>query len=137
MKRISVAMNQFALILVLRAEHQVRAFAPRVAAPSHASELWAKPKVFIDGEAGTTGIQVYDRLQKRGDLEILSIPVEQRKDPEARRKYINDADVVILCLPDDASIEAASWVDNDRTVVIDASTAFRTDPDWTYGFPGR
>jgi len=95
-------------------------------------------KVFIDGEAGTTGLQVRDRLSKRDDIEIISPPSDLRKDAETRKKFINEADAVILCLPDDASIEAASWVeaDNDRTVLIDASTAFRVDDTWTYGFPG-
>lgn len=97
-----------------------------------------KKKVFIDGEAGTTGLQVRDRLAGRDDIEIISIPDELRKDEAERKKYINEADAVILCLPDAASIEAASWVesDNDRTVLIDASTAFRVDDSWTYGFPG-
>mmetsp|Transcript_1633 Transcript_1633/g.2408 ORF Transcript_1633/g.2408 Transcript_1633/m.2408 type:complete len:165 (-) Transcript_1633:1526-2020(-) len=97
-----------------------------------------KKKIFIDGEAGTTGLQVRDRLAGRDDLEIISIPDELRKDASERKKYVNEADAVILCLPDDASIEAASWVepDNDRTVLIDASTAFRVDDNWTYGFPG-
>mmetsp|Transcript_9586 Transcript_9586/g.18004 ORF Transcript_9586/g.18004 Transcript_9586/m.18004 type:complete len:358 (+) Transcript_9586:277-1350(+) len=94
-------------------------------------------KVFIDGEAGTTGLQVRERLSKRDDIEIISPPSDLRKDEETRKKYINEADAVILCLPDAASIEAASWVEpgNDRTVLIDASTAFRVDDAWTYGFP--
>jgi N-acetyl-gamma-glutamyl-phosphate reductase len=96
-------------------------------------------KVFIDGEAGTTGLQVRDRLSGRDDIEIISPPSELRKDEDTRKKFINEADAVILCLPDAASIEAASWVeeDNDRTVLIDASTAFRVDDTWTYGFPGE
>jgi N-acetyl-gamma-glutamyl-phosphate reductase len=99
----------------------------------------ATKKVFIDGEAGTTGLQVRDRLSKREDIEIISPPSNLRKDEETRKKFINEADAVILCLPDAASIEAASWVepDNDRTVLIDASTAFRVDDNWTYGFPGE
>ncbi|KAL3937091.1 MAG: hypothetical protein SGBAC_007717, partial [Bacillariaceae sp.] len=101
------------------------------------SALFAKKKVFIDGEAGTTGLQVRERLEKRDDLEIISAPFELRKDEDTRKKCINEADAVILCLPDAASIEAASWVEegNDRTVIIDASTAFRVDEDWDYGFP--
>mmetsp|Transcript_640 Transcript_640/g.1039 ORF Transcript_640/g.1039 Transcript_640/m.1039 type:complete len:366 (-) Transcript_640:180-1277(-) len=99
--------------------------------------LFAKKKVFIDGEAGTTGLQVRERLADREDLEIISPPSELRKDEETRKKYINEADAVILCLPDAASIEAVSFVEegNDRTVLIDASTAYRVDDDWTYGFP--
>lgn len=98
-------------------------------------QLFAKKKIFIDGEAGTTGLQVRDRLAKRGDLEIISIADELRKDVNERKRLINEADCVILCLPDDASKEAASMVENDNTVVIDASTAFRVDDEWTYGFP--
>jgi N-acetyl-gamma-glutamyl-phosphate reductase len=115
----------------------VTGFSPSSKSLSRANALFAKPKVFIDGEAGTTGIQVRTRLESRDDLEIISPPADKRKDPETRRKFINEADAVILCLPDDASKEAASWVDNDRTVLIDASTAFRVADDWTYGFPGR
>mmetsp|Transcript_71049 Transcript_71049/g.117651 ORF Transcript_71049/g.117651 Transcript_71049/m.117651 type:complete len:420 (+) Transcript_71049:77-1336(+) len=94
-------------------------------------------KVFIDGEAGTTGLQVRDWVVGRGDLELISLPGDQRKDAEARAKAINAADAVILCLPDDAAIEAASLVEpaNERTVLIDASTAHRVNPSWTYGFP--
>jgi len=93
--------------------------------------------VFIDGEAGTTGLQVRGRIEAREDLEVISPPSELRKDVETRKKFINEADVVILCLPDAASIEAAGFVepDNKRTVVIDASTAYRVDDDWDYGFP--
>jgi len=92
-------------------------------------------KVFIDGEAGTTGLQVRDRLAGRADLEIISLPEEKRKDAAARAEAINAADVAILCLPDGAAIEAAAFVDNDRTVLIDSSTAHRVNPDWDYGFP--
>ncbi|KAL7471400.1 hypothetical protein ACHAXS_011632 [Conticribra weissflogii] len=99
------------------------------------SELNAKKKIFIDGEAGTTGLQVRDRLAGREDLEIISIADELRKDVNERKRLINEADCVILCLPDEASKEAASMVENDNTVVIDASTAFRVDDNWTYGFP--
>jgi len=96
-----------------------------------------KYKVFIDGEAGTTGLQVRGRIEARDDLVIISAPDALRKDEATRKKLINEADAVILCLPDEASIEAASWVepDNDRTVVIDASTAFRIADGWDYGFP--
>jgi N-acetyl-gamma-glutamyl-phosphate reductase len=107
-----------------------------IARPSVA--LYAKKKIFIDGEAGTTGLQVRSRIEARDDLEIISAPDELRKDEATRKALINEADAVILCLPDAASIEAASWVnpENDRTVLIDASTAFRTDDTWDYGFPG-
>ena len=88
-------------------------------------------KVFIDGEAGTTGLQVRERLAKRDDLELLSLPEDQRKDEAARAAALNAADVAILCLPDAAAIEAAALIEptNTRTVLIDASTAHRIDPD--------
>jgi N-acetyl-gamma-glutamyl-phosphate reductase len=93
--------------------------------------------VFIDGEAGTTGLQIRDRLAARGDLEILSIDPDRRKDPQARADLLNAADAVVLCLPDDASREAVSMISSNSVRVIDASTAFRTAPGWTYGFPEK
>ncbi|MEK9210164.1 N-acetyl-gamma-glutamyl-phosphate reductase [Sphingomonas sp. 2378] len=90
--------------------------------------------VFIDGGAGTTGLEIADRLAGRPDLSILTLPDDRRKDADARREAINDADFVILCLPDDAAREAVSLIANDRTRVVDASTAHRTAPDWVYGF---
>jgi len=123
---------------ILIAAPSVLGFAPSsLRSTTTGTGLFAKYKVFIDGEAGTTGIQVRGRIEKRDDLEIISPPSDLRKDLDTRKKFINDADVVILCLPDAASIEAASFVeaDNDRTVLIDASTAYRVDDDWSYGFP--
>ena len=91
-------------------------------------------KVFIDGSAGTTGLRIRERLAARTDLELLTLPEELRKDTEARREAINASDVVFLCLPDAAAIEAVSLVANDRTAIIDTSTAHRTAPGWAYGF---
>lgn len=93
--------------------------------------------VFIDGEAGTTGLQIRDRLAARRDLEILSIDPERRKDAGARAELLNAADAVVLCLPDEASREAVSMIASNTVKVIDASTAFRTAPGWTYGFPEK
>ena len=90
--------------------------------------------VFIDGEAGTTGLQIRQRLEGRRDLEIVSIDPARRKDADARAELLNGVDAVILCLPDDAAKEAVGMVTSNSVKVIDASTAFRTAPDWTYGF---
>jgi len=92
-------------------------------------------KVFIDGEAGTTGLQIRERLAPRADIELLSIDPARRKDDEARRELLNAADAVILCLPDAAAKAAVALIDNAAVKVIDASTAHRTTPAWTYGFP--
>ncbi|OYW84166.1 MAG: N-acetyl-gamma-glutamyl-phosphate reductase, partial [Hyphomonas sp. 32-62-5] len=92
------------------------------------------PKVFIDGEAGTTGLQIAERLKDRKDLELISIDPDRRKDVDERARLINKADVVILCLPDEAARLAVSLVTNPNTVVIDASTAHRVSPGWVYGF---
>jgi len=90
--------------------------------------------VFIDGKAGTTGLRIEERLASRSDIEIISLPDELRKDPAARKEMLNRADFVFLCLPDAAAKEAVAMIENDTTVVIDASTAHRTDPEWAYGF---
>ena len=94
-----------------------------------------KPVIFIDGREGTTGLQIYDRLTPRQDIELLLIDEEKRKDPAERKKCLNAADLVFLCLPDEAAREAVAMIDNPNTRVIDASTAHRTAPGWDYGFP--
>ena len=94
-----------------------------------------KPKVYIDGKEGTTGLQIYDRLASRDDIELLLIDETKRKDPDERKKLINAADITFLCLPDAAAKEAVSFVEKDSARIIDASTAHRTNPDWAYGFP--
>ena len=93
-----------------------------------------KPKIYIDGKEGTTGLQIYERLGGRDDIELLLIDEDKRKDIEERRKFLDAADIAFLCLPDAAAREAVSLIENDTTRVIDASTAHRTDPDWDYGF---
>ena len=90
---------------------------------------------YIDGQYGTTGLQIQGRLAAHPNVTVISIPEAQKKDPDLRREYLNKADVVFLCLPDDASREAVSLVDNANTVIIDASSAFRVDPNWVYGIP--
>ena len=92
-------------------------------------------KVFVDGQEGTTGLRIHEYLAQRGDLEVLKIDPEQRKNAQERARLINASDVTFLCLPDDASREAAAMVTNPRTCLIDASTAHRTVPGWTYGMP--
>ena len=94
-----------------------------------------KPKIYIDGKDGTTGLQIYDRLAGRKDLELLLIDEDKRKDTAERQKLMNAADIVFLCLPDAAAIEAVELVTNPETCIIDASTAHRTAPGWDYGFP--
>lgn len=94
-----------------------------------------KYKVFIDGKEGTTGLRIYERFLNRDDIEIINISDELRKDPAERKKCINQSDITFLCLPDQAAIEAVSFLDNDHTKIIDASTAHRTLKTWAYGFP--
>ena len=92
-------------------------------------------KVFIDGEAGTTGLQIRNRLAGRRDVELLRLNQARRKDPAARAEALNAADLAILCLPDDAAREAVGLIENPAVKVVDASTAHRVDPAWVYGFP--
>ena len=94
-----------------------------------------RPKVYIDGKEGTTGLQIYDRLAARDDIQLLLIDEDKRKDTAERKKLINAADIVFLCLPDAAAVEAVALAENPDTRIIDASTAHRTAPGWVYGFP--
>ncbi|MGB3388220.1 MAG: N-acetyl-gamma-glutamyl-phosphate reductase [Pseudaminobacter sp.] len=94
-----------------------------------------KPKIFIDGEHGTTGLQIRTRLAKRDDLDVLSIPEAERRNRDMRAEFLKSADIAILCLPDDASREAVGILEGvNSTRIIDTSTAHRVNPDWTYGF---
>lgn len=92
-------------------------------------------KIFVDGSAGTTGLRIFERLSQRPELELIRLPEERRKDPAARADALNRADIAFLCLPDAAAAESAGLVTNPDTAVIDTSTAHRTHPAWTYGFP--
>lgn len=92
-------------------------------------------RVFIDGKEGTTGLQIYEKLGGRKDIELLTLPEELRKDPLARKEIMNQSDLVFLCLPDAAAVEAVGLVENPGTGIIDASTAHRTAEGWVYGFP--
>ncbi len=94
-----------------------------------------KKKVFIDGSSGTTGLRIIDRLSEREDIELLTIEEEKRKDPVAKKQVLNSADIVFLCLPDDAARESVALIENPETIVIDASTAHRTKAGWVYGLP--
>ena len=94
-----------------------------------------KKRVYIDGQSGTTGLQIFDRIGAREDLELMKIAEDKRHDIEERRKFLNEADIVFLCLPDDAAKESVSLIENANVKVIDASTAHRTNDDWVYGYP--
>ncbi|MFA6107437.1 MAG: N-acetyl-gamma-glutamyl-phosphate reductase [Candidatus Latescibacterota bacterium] len=95
----------------------------------------ARPRIYIDGQQGTTGLRIREMLASRDEVEVLLIPAEERKNPRARAEYLNQADVAILCLPDDAAGEAVALVQSPRTRIIDTSTARRVDPAWVYGLP--
>ena len=92
-------------------------------------------KVFIDGSAGTTGIRIEDRLSARTDIQLIRLPEELRKDPDARKDALHSADIAFLCLPDAAAIEAVALAEGSKVKIIDTSTAHRTNPAWAYGFP--
>ncbi len=92
-----------------------------------------KYKIFVDGQFGTTGLKINEMLKNRSELELLTISEEEKKDIEIKKKFLNEADLVFLCLPDAASKESVALITNENTKVIDASTAHRTNPEWTYG----
>lgn len=92
-------------------------------------------KIFIDGKEGTTGLRIFERLGARDDIEIITLPEELRKDPTARKEALNKCDIAFLCLPDAAAKESVSMIENENVIVLDTSTAHRTDPEWCYGFP--
>ncbi|CAJ0700027.1 N-acetyl-gamma-glutamyl-phosphate reductase [Ralstonia mannitolilytica] len=92
------------------------------------------PLVFIDGDQGTTGLQIHERLRGRTGLQLLTLPADARKDPQLRAEAINACDIAILCLPDAAARDAVAAIVNPNVRVIDASSAHRTTPGWTYGF---
>lgn len=94
-----------------------------------------KPLVFVDGDQGTTGLQIVQQLQARADVTLLTLPAAQRKHPQARADALNRCDIAVLCLPDAAAREAAAMVQNPAVRLIDASSAHRTHADWTYGLP--
>lgn len=94
-----------------------------------------KKKVFIDGSEGTTGLRIDERFRKRDDIELLHINPELRKDPEERKKMIRASDITFLCLPDEAARESAALAEGEDVVIIDTSTAHRTEEGWAYGFP--
>ncbi|HEY1232983.1 MAG TPA: N-acetyl-gamma-glutamyl-phosphate reductase, partial [Candidatus Binatia bacterium] len=94
-----------------------------------------KSKIYIDGQAGTTALRICDWLHNRGDLELMVLPEELRKDAAARKKALRDASLVVLCLPDDAAREAASWLADSPARILDASTAHRVSEGWVYGLP--
>src|SRR5918995_1155928 len=92
-------------------------------------------KLYIDGQAGTTALRVRDWLAGRNDLDVVVLPEGLRKDPAARKEALRSADIVLLCLPDDAAKEAAAWVSDSPVKILDASTAHRVDDRWVYGLP--
>jgi len=94
-----------------------------------------KPKIYIDGQEGTTGLRIFERFSERDDIEMLTIDPALRKDADERKRLINASDITFLCLPDAAAKEAVSFIESENVRIIDASTAHRVNPDWAYGFP--
>src|SRR5437764_1135891 len=99
------------------------------------TDMSKSAKIFIDGAAGTTGLEIRERLAGRSELSLVALGEAERKDARARKAALNDADLVILCLPDEAAREAVSLIDNPAVRVIDASSAHRVTEGWTFGFP--
>lgn len=97
--------------------------------------VWKKTRVFIDGKEGTTGLKIHDRLKYIKDIELIALNEADRKNINKRKEALNSCDIAFLCLPDAAAIEAADMIENDNVILIDTSTAHRTEPGWTYGFP--
>jgi len=95
----------------------------------------SNPTIFIDGEHGTTGLLIRELLLARGDIDLVSITSDKRKDADEKKRILNSVDLAVLCLPDDAARESVAMIENNNTRVIDASTAHRVLPDWTFGFP--
>lgn len=102
---------------------------------SNWGETMGKTKVFIDGREGTTGLRIHDRLRAMEDIELIVLEEHERKNIEKRKRALNNCDIAFLCLPDEAAAEAAKLIENDKVVLIDTSTAHRTEPGWTYGLP--
>lgn len=94
-----------------------------------------KKKVFIDGSSGTTGLRIFERFRVREDIELINIDEADRKNPQVKKELMNQADIVFLCLPDEAARESVSLIENEKIIVLDTSTAHRTNPDWVYGIP--
>ncbi len=92
-------------------------------------------KIFIDGKSGTTGLRIYERLEQRSDISLITLSDDERRSPVARKQALNSADIAFLCLPDDAARESVAMLDNPNTIIIDTSTAHRTNPDWAYAMP--
>ena len=108
---------------------------PAVLCVPHRTRRTSVPQIFIDGQHGTTGLQIHDRLKDRPDIELLELPMADRKDLAKRAEIARAADIAVLCLPDAAAKELVAALGDSDTVVIDASTAHRVADGWTYGFP--
>ena len=132
----SIIMNYYSLIRRFSAAARRRTGAEAILEYSIRREaILHMKRIFIDGSAGTTGLRIRERLAAREDVSLVTLPEPLRKDPDARRNALNACDAAFLCLPDDAAREAVGFLDNPDVIVLDTSTAHRTEPGWTYGFP--